>query len=112
MALSRLLFFSHRDWDLCHARSVADLPSFLDSIADGIEGNFVGNNGEVEDGILKYAQRLRRVKRWYERRLKAEIVPGEEEEITTTEDFLDLDEMLWHEFVNDWGSLSEVVGGL
>ncbi|KUJ18025.1 uncharacterized protein LY89DRAFT_781130 [Mollisia scopiformis] len=108
MAASRLVLLEYPGWDLEHAREVADFANTLDRLAarieEAMESLFAGNKGADAEGVLlRYAQRLRWVKGWYEARSKEGQVEVLEEVPTMVGgDFMNLDDMFWQDFSGEW----------
>lgn len=115
MATSRLVLLDRPDWDLEYAREVVNFSENLEKVASRIEDAtstlFAENRGaDAEGALLRYAQRVRWVKGWYEGRVAAESQPINEEQVVVplgedvimSNDFMNLDDMFWQDFVGEW----------
>lgn len=116
MAASRLVLLDRPDWDLEHAREVANFAANLEKVASRVEEAtatlFAENKGaDAERALLRYVQRVRWVKGWYEGRIAAESQAINKEQVAVTiggehaimaNDFMNLDDMFWQDFVGEW----------
>ncbi|KAE8441496.1 hypothetical protein EG329_004884 [Mollisiaceae sp. DMI_Dod_QoI] len=129
VATSKIVLLDRQDWDLEHAREVADFANNLEKVASRVEEAthtlFKGNMGsDAKGALLRYAQRVRWVKGWYEGRVVAEqtqsqaqfqvqegglekvvLPPTGGEDAVMTGEFLDLDDVFWQDFVGEWSAV-------
>lgn len=115
ITLSRLCLLDSPNWDLSHARSVADLLGVMNLFAlrldeaHSLETSAHDQSQNSQSGIFAdMSRRVKKVTAWYENRIATEVNQvSEMQKEYVREDiggFMNFDDAtFWQEFVFDWG---------